>query len=83
MKREHFANFHIAGFSYYEGVLAFEKLKVGAQVSIKPEPTNTYDKYAVEIYHEENKLGYIPKGENRQIAKLLITGNDCLSKRIW
>ena len=37
MKREHFAHFHIAGFSYYEGVLAFKKLKVGTLVSLKPE----------------------------------------------
>jgi len=82
MKREHFAHFHIAGFSYYEGVLAFKNLKVGKQVTLKHESKNIKDKYAVEIYHEENKLGYIPKGENRQIAKLLITGNDCFEARV-
>lgn len=82
MKREHFAHFHIAGFSYYEGVLAFANLKVGTKVSLNPEPKNTYDKYAVEIFHGDHKLGYIPRGENKQISKLLLTGNDLFEARV-
>jgi len=29
MKRKHFDHFNIAGFTYYEGVSAFNKLKMG------------------------------------------------------
>jgi len=82
MKREHFAHFHIAGFSYYEGVLAFEDLKVGGLLTLKLDPKNTYDKYAVEIYHKDHKLGFIPRTDNKHIAKLLMTGNDCFETRI-
>ncbi len=82
MKREHFAHFHIAGFSYYEGVLAFEELKVGGLLTLKQDPNNNYDKYAVEIYHKKHKLGFIPRTDNKQIAKLLMTGNDCFETRI-
>ena len=82
MKREHFAHFHIAGFSYYEGVLAFEKLKVGVQVSLKPDPTNSYDKNAVEIHHGAHKLGFIPRAVNREISKLLGAGIDCFESRV-
>ena len=38
--------------------------------------------YAVEIYHDKHKLGYIPRTDNKQIAKLLSTGNDCFETRI-
>ena len=72
MKRVHFAHFPVAGFSYYEGVLAFDALKIGGLVQLKPDPGNHYDKYAVEIYHEDHKLGFIPRGENRN--QLAIAG---------
>lgn len=31
--REHLAHFNIAGFTYYEGVLAFQKLKIGTELA--------------------------------------------------
>ena len=82
ISREHFAHFHVAGFSYYEGVLAFEKLKIGEKVNLKAEPQNTYDKNAVEIFHGDHKLGYIPRGVNREISKLLVSGHDCFEARV-
>ena len=82
MKRVHFAHFPVAGFSYYEGVLAFDALKIGGLVQLKPDPGNHYDKYAVEIYHEDHKLGFIPRGENRAISKLLQAGVDCFETRL-
>jgi hypothetical protein len=81
-RRVHFANFHVAGFSFYEGVLAFENLKIGKEVCLKPDPSNHYDKYAVEIWFGEHKLGFIPRGENKQISKLLQAGVNCFETRI-
>ena len=80
--RVHFAHFHVAGFSFYEGVLAFENLKIGKEVTLRPDPENHYDKYAVEIYFEDHKLGFIPRGENKHISKLLLAGVDCFETRI-
>ena len=82
MKKEHFEHFHLAGFSYYEGAIAFEQLKIGGLLQLKHEPNNTYDKYAVEIYHNEFKLGHISRTNNKQIAKLLMIGNNCFETRI-
>lgn len=82
MKREHFAHFHIARFCYYEGALAFNNLKIGEEVLLKAEPDNHHDKYAVEIYHNEHKLGYVPRRENKSISKILTSGNDCFESRI-
>jgi hypothetical protein len=82
VKRVHFAHFPLAGFSYYEGVLAFEQLKVGTELILKPEPSNHYDKYAVEILYKDFKLGFIPRGENKQISKLLQVGVDCFEARV-
>jgi hypothetical protein len=80
--RVHFANFHVAGFSFYEGVLAFDQLKIGKEVTLKTDPSNHYDKYAVEICFEDHKLGFIPRGENKQISKLLQAGINCFETRI-
>ncbi len=71
MKIEHLANFAIAGFTYYEGALAFNKLKIGKQVELKLEEDNKFDARAVAIYFNEYKLGFVPKSENRIIYKLL------------
>jgi hypothetical protein len=82
MKREFFTSFHISDFEFYEGVLVFDKLRIGQLISLKTENDNTFDRYAVGIYYNESKLGYIPHTENKQIAKLLNAGYDCFEARI-
>jgi hypothetical protein len=74
---------HIAGFKYYDGLEAVEKLKLGASVRLEPEPDNPYDPEAVAIYHEDSKLGYIPKAKNSEISVLLYFGYaDIIESRI-
>lgn len=80
--REHLAHFNIAGFTYYEGVLAFSELKIGVQLQLKLEEENKYDARAVAIYYNGFKLGFVPRSENRIIYKLLKVGIDCLEVRI-
>lgn len=74
MKRLHFTNFDLAGFTYWDGVEAFEKLKIGLKLRFEREPDNKYDPKAVAIYFEEYKLGYIPRANNSEIAKLCEQG---------
>lgn len=74
MKTEHLANFTIAGFTYYEGALAFKKLKIGKQVELKLEVDNKFDARAIAIYYKAYKLGFVPRIENRVIYKLLKMG---------
>lgn len=82
MKRDYYLRFSIAGFSYYEGVIAFRKLKIGKKLILKREPTNTYDKHAIEIYFKDLKLGYVPKHESRKLSLLLKYGFDKFETRI-
>jgi hypothetical protein len=80
--REHLAHFDIAGFTYYEGVLAFSELKIGVQLQLKLEEENKFDARAVAIYYKEFKLGFVPRSENRIFYKLLKVGIDCFEARI-
>ncbi|MDR1331751.1 MAG: HIRAN domain-containing protein [Tannerella sp.] len=74
MSDRHFSGFHIAGFTYYDGVDVFCDLRIGTELQLKAEPDNRFDPYAVRIYHGENKLGYIPRDKNREISKFLQLG---------
>jgi hypothetical protein len=75
MNDKHFTNFHIAGFTYYEGADVFDELKIGTQLFLKAEPENRFDPNAVGIYHHETKIGYVPKIENTPIRKFLDLGH--------
>ena len=74
MKRRHFTHFAIAGFTYYDGSMAFGELKIGSPLQLVYEPTNKYDPKAVIVKFNDFKLGYIPCGENNEISKLLEMG---------
>lgn len=82
MKREHFDHFFIAGFAYYEGVLAFEQLKIGSLLSMKLEADNRHDKRAIEIYFDAFKLGYVPRSNNKAVYAILKSGCDILEARV-
>ena len=70
-----YKNFKIAGIEYYEALFVIEKIKVGDKLILKPED-NIYDEYAVEIYYEDKKLGYIPRSSNYSIGVILRKGWD-------
>ncbi|MDT0294445.1 HIRAN domain-containing protein [Mesonia ostreae] len=73
-KREHLSHFSISGFTYYDGVLAFNELEIGTALRLEAEPENKYDARAVAIYFKDHKLGFVPRSENRIIYKLLEVG---------
>lgn len=82
-KREHLANFHIAGLTYYDAPICFKKLEIGTELILELDLENKFDPRAVAIYYEEYKLGYVPRTENRIFYKLLKTGHkDILSLMI-
>ncbi|KAF0152452.1 MAG: hiran domain protein [Ignavibacteria bacterium] len=64
-KRYFLAKFYVAGFVYYDGETVLNNLKVGEELKIIQEPTNPYDRRALEIYTANNiKIGYVPREEN-------------------
>ncbi len=74
MNRRHFIHFSIAGFTFYDGPVAFKNLEIGSQLKLIYEPENNYDPKAVAIYSEDFKLGYIPRSDNSFVSKLLEMG---------
>ncbi len=81
--KEHLVHFDIAGFTYYDGVECFNKLKIGKKLRLELDTENKYDARAIAIYYKDYKLGFVPRSENRIIYKLLTIGlEDSLKARI-
>jgi len=64
-------DFAIAGFRYYDGPKDLPRLVAGTKLTLRAEPANPYDSFAVEIFHGPVKLGYVPRFCNRHISRLL------------
>ena len=72
--RRHFMNCNIAGFSYWDGCMAVERMKIGTELKLVRDEDNKFDPYAVAVYLDDLKLGYIPRGENHDLSKFLEMG---------
>ncbi|MBL6666848.1 MAG: HIRAN domain-containing protein [Flavobacteriaceae bacterium] len=72
----------IAGLQYYDVLEIWKCLKIGDQVELIPEPENGYDKNAVMVIYKGTQLGYLPRSENRHIAKILNAGLNPYEARI-
>lgn len=72
--KRHLLNARIAGFSYWDGAEAFEYLKIGTKLTLVREPDNKFDPYAVAIYFDDYKLGFVPRDSNQELSKYLDMG---------
>ena len=63
--------FSIAGFFFYEGPNLIKKMKPGDTLTMKPEPENIEDEYAVELHFRDTMIGHIPRSDNKHIFRLL------------
>ena len=54
----------IVGIYYTGNGKYISQLPPKTVLELRPEPENIYDKYAVSVWHDNRKLGYIPKGKN-------------------
>lgn len=70
----HFLNFEIAGFTYWDGCMALEELKVGTRLILAREEENKFDPYAVAIYYGDYKLGFVPRKVNQQLCQFIDLG---------
>lgn len=83
IKRVHLATFHIAGFAYYDGCDAIEHLKIGTSLELEREAENQFDPYAVAIYYDCYKLGFVPRDQSHDISKYLDMGwNDMFEVKV-
>ena len=63
----------IAGSSYCEKSV-LDKLTIGTYIELLPEPTNAYDKNAIMLIYDGNKVGYIAKEDNMMFGTCLRIG---------
>lgn len=61
----------IAGFQYYEGPSLVNSLKPQNPVELQREPENKFDKYAIAVYYQNKKIGFVPRDENKLLARIL------------
>lgn len=66
----------IAGFQHYDGPEAESILETGMPLQLNREPHNQYDKYAVEIWTGDAKLGYVSRPDNKTVSKLMDEGKE-------
>lgn len=65
---------YIAGFQYYKGTALEKGLKENDVLSLKRQAENQHDYFAVEVYSGEQKLGYLPRADNKIIARMMDQG---------
>ncbi|MBQ9474485.1 MAG: HIRAN domain-containing protein [Bacteroidales bacterium] len=80
--QKHYMSCHLAGRQYHDADLVWDYLRVGSVVRLEREADNTYDPNAVQVIFnkdgEDYLLGYIPKGENKEVADFLEMGWESL-----
>jgi len=64
----------LAGFQYYAGPHVSAHVEGQCALVLQREPYNQHDNYAVAVYWQGHKVGYIPRKENRVVEKLLDQG---------
>lgn len=61
----------VAGFRHYRGMELLGEMEVNDFVELKREPENEYDDFAIALYWQQEKIGFIPADFNETIARLM------------
>lgn len=64
----------LAGFQYHAGRELWPQLRVGDPLTLVREPDNRFDANAVRVEWRGRKIGYVPRRENADVARLLDRG---------
>jgi len=62
------------GFRHYEGKRVWNNLRVGHLLTLIRESDNSHDSQAIRIEWRGQKLGYVPRADNRDLARLMDNG---------
>ena len=63
--------FFVAGFRHYAGMQLLPEMEVNDFLELRREPENAYDEFAIGLYWQQEKIGFIPAEENEMLARLL------------
>jgi len=71
-EKDYFINqFFIAGFQFYAGPEIISQMRPKDVLTLRAEPENPHDHFAVELLYGDIKIGHIPRTENKHISRLL------------
>ena len=61
----------VAGFRYYKGLKVLPFMQEQDIVELRREPGNSHDKFAIALYWQQEKIGFIPADSNEVLARLI------------
>lgn len=64
----------LAGFQYYDGKVVWDNMRVGDALTLVREPQNPHDSNAVRVDWKGQPLGYVPRRDNRDVARQIDRG---------
>ena len=64
----------LAGFQYYGGKILWDEMREGDRLALIREPDNPHDPLAIRVEWRGEKLGYLPRAENRDVAQAMDRG---------
>ncbi len=70
----------LAGFRYHQGRAVWNEMKVGDELALVREPDNPYDAKAIRVDWRGQKLGYVPRRENADIARIMDNGTRLVAR---
>lgn len=65
----------LAGFRYYAAEARWQEMKAGQALTLIREPENVHDKNAIRVEWRGEKLGYLPRRENKTVAAAIDAGD--------
>ena len=65
----------LAGFKYYDGETLWHEMREGDRLILVREAENEHDANAIRVEWRGQKLGYLPRGENRAVAAAMDNGD--------
>ena len=65
----------LAGFQYHAGRTLWPQMQVGDALALVREPDNPHDARAVRVEWRGHKIGYVPRRENADVARLMDGGH--------
>lgn len=64
----------LAGFQFHAGKKLWPRMRVGDALVLVREPENAHDPLAIRVEWQGQHIGYVPRRENRDMARLLDRG---------
>ena len=64
----------LAGFQYHAGRALWPLMQVGDALTLVREPWNPYDTMAIRVEWRGVTIGYVPRKENRDLARIMDKG---------